>query len=443
VIDTRSLKGVRGFLIDAPERGRLRATRDGALLVEDGVIVAAGPFDDVRRAPGADGLRWMHAPECVVVPGLIDLHTHLPQYPVVARCDGDCEGWAKRHATPVERHFRGAAARQEAPHFFEELARHGTTCAMLQTTVHEDGCEVAFEAGERSGLRVIAGKTLKDTGAAPVDKSADAAIERSERLCRKWHGGNGGRLDYAFSPDSPLACSAGLLREAGEKARACNAYFQIHLLHGASEGARFLENFPAAPHATDLLLEAGVLDRNLVLSACAGLCPDEIELLAATGAAVAHTPTSDLALARGILSLDRLLDAGVRVGLGSDVAAGPELDLWRVMRSAIESQRARSFYETGVRVPSPAEVFHLATLGGACALGKEAHIGTLDIGREADFVALDLAQVLPDGTRGNMHSDLSAEDVIALLVHRGGPQAVIETFVRGTSVYRAPAPMLL
>jgi guanine deaminase len=143
------------------------------------------------------------------------------------------------------------------------------------------------------------------------------------------------------------------------------------------------------------------------------------------------------------MPLDRLLDAGLRVGLASDVAGGPELDLWRVMRSTIESQKARSFYEPGVRVPDTAEVFYLATLGGAQVLGKESIIGTLDVGKEADVVVLDLAHVLPYGERGNMHSDLSAEEVITLLVYRGGPQAVIETFVRGTSVHRAPAPLLL
>jgi len=125
------------------------------------------------------------------------------------------------------------------------------------------------------------------------------------------------------------------------------------------------------------------------------------------------------------------------------VAGGPELDLWRVMRCAIESQKARSFYCENVRIPGPADVFHLATHGGATALGKQSLIGTLDVGKEADVVVLDLGRVLPHGVRGNMHSDLSADEVISLLVYRGGPQAVIETFVRGSSVFRAPSPLLL
>lgn len=423
MIDPRNLKGLRGFLIDAPEPGRLRGLRDGAILVEDGLIAAAGPFEEVRRAPGAADLRWQHSPEAVIIPGLIDLHAHLPQYPVVARADASAQSWLERQALPAEKQFHAAAARQQAPAFFEALARHGTTCALLHAAIQEESCDAAFQVAERSGLRLILGQTLPAAGPAP-----GRLLEQSERLCRQWHRRDGGRLEYAFT----LRAAAGgeeLTREAGLLARKFDACLQVELAGDRDEIA---------------VLEArGALGDRTVLTH--GLPPGDEDLrrLAASGCAVAHCPTSDLFLGRGLLPLDRLCEAGLRVGLGSDVAAGPELDLWRVMRAAIESQKARSFYQPGVRVPAPAEVFHLATLGGARALGKESAIGVLDIGHEADLVVLDLAPGLPYGGRGNLHSDLSAEEVITLLVYRGGPQAVIETFVRGASVHRAPAPLLL
>ena len=89
------------------------------------------------------------------------------------------------------------------------------------------------------------------------------------------------------------------------------------------------------------------------------------------------------------------------------------------------------------------EAFHLATLGGADALGKSRTIGSFEIGKEADVVVLDLASITPYGRKLNPHAQLTAEDVISLLVYRGGPAAVVETFVRGRSVYRAPAPGLI
>lgn len=446
MIDTRNLKGLRGFLIDAPEPGRLRGLRDGAVLIEDGLIAASGSFGDVRRAPGAERVRWQHSPEAVIIPGLIDLRANLPQYPAVARAAESLRPWLERHAFPAERQFNAAAARQQAPRFFESLARNGTTCAMICTAIHEESCDVIFETAERSGLRAIIGKVMMDAGGhgeLPAKKIPPLSLEQSERLCRKWHGRDNGRLEYAFTPRFAASCSGELMRAAGELARKFDACIQAHLSGNRGEIEAVRARFPGLPSCTAVYEACGLLGDRSVLGPCIHLDDDEIRLLAETRSAVAHCPTSNLFLNSGIMPLDRLLDAGLRIGLASDVGGGPELDLWRVMRCAIESQKARSFYESGVRVPSAVEVFHLATLGGAWALGKEALIGTLDVGKEADLVVLDLAQALPYGERGNIHSDLSAEEMITLLVYRGGPQTVIETFVRGSSVHRAPAPLLL
>jgi guanine deaminase len=423
----------------------LRGVRDGAILIEDGIVAAAGTFEEVKRAPGAEHVHWLHAPEAIIIPGLIDVHAHLPQYPVVARVEEALLPWLQRHVFPVEKQFNASAARHQAPHFFEALARNGTTCAMLYTTIYEESCDAAFEAAERSGLRIILGKVMMDAGSyggLPPEKILPLSLEQSERLCRKWHGRDNGRLEYAFSPRFAVTCTAELMREAGALARKFDAYIQTHLSenHGEIEAVR--ARFPDSANYTAVYEECGLLSDRSVLGHCIHLDADEIDLLVQSKSVVAHCPTSNLFLNSGIMQLDRLLDAGLRVGLASDVAGGPELDMWRVMRCTIESQKARSFYNEGVRVPDTAEVFHLATAGGAKALGKEAIIGTFDVGKDADLVVLDLAQVLPYGARGNMHSDLSAEEVITLLVYRGGPQAVIETFVRGTSVYRAPAPLL-
>lgn len=409
---TKLSKGLRGFLIDAPEPGRLRGIRDGAVWIEDGVIAAVGPFDDVRRTPGAERIQWQHSPEAVIIPGLIDLRADLPQYSVVTRVEGQAE--------LTEREFNAAAAREFAPVFFEALARNGTTCAMLRAAASEESCEGVFEEAKKFGARVIFGMTLA---------GADSALESSERLCRKWHGRDEGQLEYAFSLRDAAACGEEFLREAALLARKFDAFLQAPLAE-THDGM-------AAGYA-----DCGLLGDRSVLAHCIHLDDEKIRLLVESRSAVAHCPTSDLFLNSGIMPLDRMLDAGLRVGLGSNVAGGPELDLWRVMRCAIESQKARSFYQSGVRVPTAAEVFYLATLGGACALGKEALIGTLDLGKDADLVVLDIAHALPYGARGNVHCDLSAEEVITMLVYRGGPQTVVETFVRGASVYRAPAPLL-
>lgn len=137
------------------------------------------------------------------------------------------------------------------------------------------------------------------------------------------------------------------------------------------------------------------------------------------------------------MKLDRLRRAGIAIGLGSDVAAGPELNLWQVMRAAVEVQRARHCYEPEVPPLRVAEALHLATAGGARALGKTATIGTLDPGKEADLLLVDLDALLAYGAQTFAAANLSREDVVALCVYRGGPQATHSVYVRGRCVYRA------
>ena len=138
------------------------------------------------------------------------------------------------------------------------------------------------------------------------------------------------------------------------------------------------------------------------------------------------------------MKLDQILKAGINVGLGSDVAGGPELNMWQVMRAAIEVQKARSAYEPNLRPLRPSEAFYLATHGGARALGKANIIGTLDAGKEADLIVVDLAALLPYPNQAAL-AELAPEDAVALCIYRGGPQANLETYVRGNRIYQAPS----
>lgn len=195
--------------------------------------------------------------------------------------------------------------------------------------------------------------------------------------------------------------------------------------------------FPSSTDYTGVYEKAGLLGPKTIFAHCIHLSPRETAALAESGTIVAHCPTANLYLSSGIMPLGEYRAAGIRVGLGTDVAAGPELNLWQVMRTAIESQKARSFSQQGVAVPSHADALHLATQGAAEALGKGDIIGSLDAGKEADITVMDLAALLPYGGEETKISDLTPEDMLALCIYRGGPNAVLETFVRGQSVWRA------
>ena len=441
-----TLTGIRGWLIDTPDYGgKVRARTDGALIIDDGEIAEVGDYDTLSKKPRDQPVRWHHSNRVAVFPGLIDLHAHVPQYPAVARGTSDLLPWLRQHIFPLEREFTGPRGRREAAAFFAELAKQGTTTAMLYTAIYEDSCDAAFEAAAKSGMRIIMGKMMMDVGsygALQPSKILSVSLHESERLCRKWHGAADGLIEYAVSPRFAVSCSEKLMRSAAELAASTGAYIQTHLAENLEEIEKVKHQFTWAQDYTDIYDQCGLLTPRTVLGHCLHLSQRERETLAARGANIAHCPTANLFLRSGILALDTMRNSGLRIGLGSDVAAGPELNMWRVMRGAIESQKARSFYEPNVQVPTPADALYLATQGAADALGKGEILGTFDIGKEADLTVIDYGTLLPYRKSAKGTADLTAEDVLSLCIYRGGPEAVVETYVRGQSVYRAPQPEL-
>jgi guanine deaminase len=431
--------GIRGFLIDAPEFGSLRSRRHGAIVIEKGRIAEIGDYDDLRRAQRAAPIEWIDRGQIAIFPGLIDCHTHLPQYPAVARGESELLPWLREHIFPIERDFTGPKARTQAPLFFRELARHGTSTAMVYTAIYEDSCEIGFEAARDAGLRIIMGKMMMDIGSygqLQPKKVLSVSLLESERLCRKWHRAEAGRLEYAFSPRFAVTCSEKMMRSAAELAARFDAYLQTHLAENREEIEKVHHLYMGARDYTHVYEKCGLLTPKMVLGHCIHLNPREIEAIAVAQANVAHCPTSNLFLGSGLMKLDQLLKAGIAIGLGSDVAAGPELNMWQVMRGAIDVQKARSTYEANLRPLRPAEAFYLGTQGGARALGKNNVIGTLDVGKEADLLLVNLQALLPY-SQEHPAEELSAEDAVALCIYRGGPHATVETYVRGKSVYRA------
>ncbi len=435
-----------GYVLDAPAWGVLRGYPEGAVAVEDGKILAAGPAMEVRsqlahwpesawRAAPA-GQRW------VILPGLIDVHAHLPQYPVVGRVEAELLPWLKRHVFPTEKAFTSdahPALREELDAFFAELAAHGTTTAMLYGAVWQDSTGLAFAAAERSGLRVLMGKMMMDVDSYglgdswPAARTREVSLAESRELITTWHGRDSGRLEYVVSPRFAVTCSRELMASAALLARETGCAIQTHLSENLAEINSVRTLFPEAASYTDVYRRAGLLGPRSVFGHCVHLTPEELDLMAATQSSVAHCPTSNFFLNSGLCPIHELRRAGLRIGLGSDVAGGPELNLWQVMRSAIETQKARRFHDANVPELSPAEALYLATAGGAGVSGQAAVTGSLTPGLEADLTVFDLNAVLPMQGRFTV-PDPAPEAIAALMIYRGGPQALRGAWVRGRQV---------
>ena len=404
---------------------------DGLLLVDAaGRLTFAGPAAErPTDAAGAIDLRpW------VVLPGLVDLHAHLPQVPNAGIGFAlDLLTWLDRLTFPTERSWSDpSVAERLAPTIFEAFAAAGTTTVLGYGVVYKAAMDATFEAAEAHGVRAILGKVMMDrsTYDRVIEPSTilDRSLRESADLIARWHGADDGRLGYAVTPRFAVSCSADMLRESAALARAAGTWWQTHVSEDPFEIAEVHRLFPEAEDYVDVYDRAGGLGERTVLAHAIHLSERELGRLVQTGARVAHCPASNLFIGAGVMPLAHYREAGLVVGLGSDVSGGPDLSIFSVMRAGAYTQMARrSLAGDEGAILGPLDWLRMGTLGGAEVLGLADEIGSLEAGKEADLIAVDPAYVA--SVRGA--EDADPEDLISRLIFRSHPDMVRGAWVRG------------
>ena len=423
----------------------------GTLDLQDGIVMVdeAGRIASAAAATGSppdvvaaavDLRPW------VVMPGLIDLHAHLPQVPNAGLGYAlPLLDWLDRLTFPTERAWADpAVAEHLAPAIFRAFAAAGTTTVVAYGVVYEAAMDAAFRAAEAHGIRAILGKVMMDR--LTYDETIEPAtiLERSLResadLARRWHGAADGRLGYAVTPRFAVSCSAELLAASASLARELDCWWQSHVSEDRAEIAEVRRLFPDARDYVDVYERAGALGPRSIMAHAIHLSSREEARLADTGAAIAHCPTSNLFIGAGVMPLSERLAAGIRVGLGSDVSGGAELSLFGVMRTGAYAQQA---LRAGLAEDAAAHAAHLgpldwlrlATFGGARALGLEDAIGSIEPGKEADLIAVDPGATAPLGVEFDEAGLLDDPSLlVSRLIFRADPAMVRAAWVRGRSL---------
>jgi guanine deaminase len=429
-LPTRPPFALRARLLTPLAAGGTRHERDGLLVVDPtGRLAFAGAAAD-RPADAATALDlrpW------VMMPGLVDLHAHLPQLPNAGLGAGlDLLTWLERYIFPLERDFDAATADLLAPIVWRAFAAAGTTTAMVYGAVYEASLDATFRAAEAHGIRAVIGKVMMDrlTYDPTIDPNTilDRSLRESADLIGRWHLRDEGRLRYAVTPRFAVSCTADLLRRSAALAASTGTYWQTHVSEDRAEVAEVARLFPEAIDYVDVYDRAGGLGPRTVLAHGVHLSDRELERLVETGTHVAHCPASNLFLASGVMPLDRYVEAGLSVGLGSDVAGGPDLSIFTEMRVGFYAQNAlRLAGRSGGPALGPLDWLRMGTLGGARALGLDDAIGSLEAGKEADLIAVDpsYAASIPGA------EDDDPEDLMSRLIFRSHPDMVRGAWVRG------------
>ena len=234
---------LRGRILTPLAAGGTRYEPDGLVRVDaTGRITWVGPFDEASGGAGHDNdaagplvdLRpWL------ILPGLVDLHVHLPQVPHAGLGFGTLLlDWLRHYVFPLEHDFTEAVAEVVAPAVYRAMAAAGTTTAVMYGAVYEPSLDAAFRAAEAHGIRAVIGKVMMDRltydETRRPSEVLDLSLRQSADLCDRWHMRDAGRLRYAFTPRFAVSCSAEMLRDSAALANEKGAYWQTHLAEDAA-----------------------------------------------------------------------------------------------------------------------------------------------------------------------------------------------------------------
>lgn len=390
-----------------------------SVLIKNGTLVTMNPQLDVLqgdlwieggriRAVGR-GLRKkaasvLDATGKIVLPGFVQTHVHLCQTIMRGAADDlALLDWLKQRIWPFEAAHDERSLKASAQLGLAELIRGGTTTVLSMETVHHT--DIVFEEARRSGLRAIIGKCFMNAGSGAPKRllqPARQAFVECEALYKAWHDTSEGRIRLALAPRFILSCTEGLLREADALARDWGVLVHTHASENRDE-VRWVRQRTGCGNI-EAFHRYGMLHDRLCLAHCVWISAREQRLLRERQTRVLHCPSSNLKLGSGIAPVWKLHQAGIPISLGADGAAcNNNLDMFQEMRLASLLQKALH----GPEAMPAATVLEMGTLGGARSLGLDREIGSLEVGKRADIILVNLE---------NLHSTPHA-DPVSTLVH--------------------------
>ncbi len=379
-----------------------------SLVICDGLLTAILPTIEARRLARQNHSREIELPQHALMPGLVNAHTHVAMNLLRGVADDlPLMSWLQEHIWPLENQFLSDTFVFDGSLLAcAELIKSGVTCFNDMYFFPDASLRAAKQAGLRAsiGLTVIDFPTSWGSGPDEYlrkgqrlreewhirysEKSALARSLRNElNLLDEWHGNP--RMSFMLAPHAPYTVSDAPLEHVRELAQKLDLGIHMHVHETAFEVQEAVRLTGERPLAR--LERLGLLNERFLAVHMTQLLDEEMTMLAQRGVHIAHCPESNLKLASGIAPLARIKAHGINVAIGTDGAASNnDLDLLGETRTA--TLLAKGFSGDATAIPA-ADALFMATLGGARALGLDQRIGSLEVGKAADMIAIDLGQI--------------------------------------------------
>lgn len=399
----------------------VRYFEDGLLVVEDGFIKDIGPYQELIGDYKEQEL--IDYSGHLIMPGFIDTHIHYPQIELIGSYGTQLLEWLNKYTFPTEEKFSDASyATKIVDLFLDQLLINGTTSALVFCTKHKQSVERFFSASHKRNLRMIAGQVLMDRNAPKGLLTDDLVYQESQELINRWH--NQGRQSYALTPRFAVTSSEEQLKRT-QTLFAANpgVYLHSHVSESKDELDLVKQLFPWSKNYLDVYDHFDLISERSIFAHGNYLSKEELSLLKAKGGKISHCPTSNLFLGSGLFPAKEYLAAQVPFALATDVGGGTSFSMFKTMQefykvSALQQLRPTAF-----------QCFYLSTLGAARLLDLDDKIGNFELGKEADFVVVDLSpDPLQEIRQSRAHS---IHDSLFSLMIMGDDRNIKETFVAG------------
>jgi 5-methylthioadenosine/S-adenosylhomocysteine deaminase len=405
--------------------------RDGTIVTMDeknsilsgDLLIRTGRIAEIKQRIDAEADEEIDASGCAVLPGFIQSHVHLCQTLFRGAADDlSLIDWLKKRVWLMEAAHTSESVRASARLGIAELIKGGTTCALTMETVHHT--EEVLRVVEESGFRATVGKCMMDKGddvPLALREQTSASIKESEQLITEWHGRGDGRVRGCFAPRFAVSCTRELLSEVAQRARQHGVIIHTHAAENKGECA--IVERESGMRNVGYLDSLGISGVHVVLAHCIHLDDDEMDTLARTRTNVAHCPSSNLKLGSGIARVSEMLARGISVSLGADGAGcNNRLDMFTEMRTAALLQKVAR----GPEALPAQSALRMATMDGARALGLASDVGSIEVGKRADVIVVNMQQ---------LHS-IPGDDIVSSLVYSGQASDVRATLIDGQILMR-------
>ncbi len=418
---------MKGNICYSKTRQELCIIENGYVVCEDGFC--AGAYQELPEV--YEAFPCYHYEDQIIIPGLVDLHVHAPQYPFRGLgMDLELIDWLNTHTFAEEAKYADTEYAGKAYDIFvEDLFKSATARACIFGTIHTDATLLLMEKLEAAGLKAYVGKVNMDRNSPEnlCEESAEKSVKDTEKWLLKSQGFQ--NVKPILTPRFTPSCTDELLEKLSGLQKKYDLPVQSHLSENLGEIQWVKELCPGTGFYGESYHRYGLFGNSCptVMAHCVHSGEEETEMMRKQNVFIAHCPESNANLSSGVAPVKTYLEKGMKVGLGTDIAAGSSLSLFKAMAMAVQCSKLRWRLQDQSAAPlTMEEVFYLATKGGGEFFGKA---GSFETGYEFDAVVLDDSSI-------RHPQKLNVKERLERLIYLADDRNIAAKFVNGKELFK-------